>query len=225
MEVPRPGIEPTPRKQPVPQHWQCQVLNPLSYRGTPCFYWFYTFIFFYYFWIITRMPSSSQMLSTIQWVFTWICVCISPRHTNLMKTWYTTAPQRPPFPSLAHILPEAIILLRFISIVHFASALTWCDRVIPYVLLSLAPFTYCFVYESPSLCCLSFILIFTAYLFIFRRSLAQIPEISSECCWFPSQLSCVCCSKTGAVGCTRPVPLFSLMVSYGILSIIAHALQ
>ena len=34
-EVPRPGIEPVPHQWPEPPQWQCQILNVLSYKGTP----------------------------------------------------------------------------------------------------------------------------------------------------------------------------------------------
>ena len=35
VDIPRPGIEPTPQQQPKPQHSQHWVLNPLSHRETP----------------------------------------------------------------------------------------------------------------------------------------------------------------------------------------------
>ena len=33
MEVPGPGIEPVPQRQPKPLQWQPQILNPLHHKG------------------------------------------------------------------------------------------------------------------------------------------------------------------------------------------------
>ena len=38
LEVPGPGIEPTPWQPPEPQQRQCQILNLLSHQGIPCMY-------------------------------------------------------------------------------------------------------------------------------------------------------------------------------------------
>ena len=35
VEVPGPGIEPTPQQQPKLQQWQCWIPNLLSYKGAP----------------------------------------------------------------------------------------------------------------------------------------------------------------------------------------------
>ena len=40
MEVPRPGIKSKPQLQPVPQLWQCQILNLLHHSGHFCFAFF-----------------------------------------------------------------------------------------------------------------------------------------------------------------------------------------
>ena len=37
VEVPEPGIKPTPQQWPEPLQWQCHILNPLSHQGTPWF--------------------------------------------------------------------------------------------------------------------------------------------------------------------------------------------
>lgn len=34
MEVPRPGMEPTPQQRPQPLEWKCWVLSPLSHKRT-----------------------------------------------------------------------------------------------------------------------------------------------------------------------------------------------
>ena len=49
MEVPRPGIEPTPQKWPKPLQWQCRILNPLHHKRTPCIYL-----------IISSFPKNSE---------------------------------------------------------------------------------------------------------------------------------------------------------------------
>ena len=46
MEVPRPGMEPTPQQQPQPLQWQCWVLSPLSHKRTPPFLKILSFFFF-----------------------------------------------------------------------------------------------------------------------------------------------------------------------------------
>ena len=48
VEVPRPGIEPTPQQQPKPQQWQCWILNLLILtlnKGTSCPYSFQWYIY------------------------------------------------------------------------------------------------------------------------------------------------------------------------------------
>ena len=35
VEVPRPGIKPTPQQQPRPLQWHCQILNSLCHKKTP----------------------------------------------------------------------------------------------------------------------------------------------------------------------------------------------
>ena len=34
-EIPRLGIEPVSQRQPKPQQWQCEVINPLHHQGFP----------------------------------------------------------------------------------------------------------------------------------------------------------------------------------------------
>ena len=46
MEVPGPGIEPKPQQWPKALQWQCQILNPLHHKRTPCLFGVLGFFFF-----------------------------------------------------------------------------------------------------------------------------------------------------------------------------------
>lgn len=66
-EVPLPGIESVPQQWPEPQQWECQILNPLSYQGTPSFLLsFFLFVVFLY-WILTLVWLLNYFWSLWKW--------------------------------------------------------------------------------------------------------------------------------------------------------------
>ena len=58
LNIPWPGVKPTPQQWPDSQQWQPKILNPLSHQGTPIFNYFFFFLFFFFFFFLLFRAAS-----------------------------------------------------------------------------------------------------------------------------------------------------------------------